>query len=408
MSREATLEALRRGLITPEQAKARLAPVERQTTAGEAAVRNFAQGVTLGTVDEIASGLGAGYDALVKGANIGDAYNARLDANRAQDALTQKQRPVLSTATNIAGGATLAAGGAMAAPASRLLNPATAGQLAKSGATFGALQGFFSGQGTEGRVLDAGMGGALGAASGYATGRVLDKVLPKSVPTPDELKANYVQVKNSMRDVPIDGQRLIDEVAQPMTDQLRFVQGQYDPKVGAALENLRAVGQRNPNAFAVDEIRSRLPGDKDGMALKTAIDSFLEGQNVAPEFRDTYRRAIVAEKLEQAFDRGNSSPAAMRTMLDRIGRSKGLTAVEAEAIKAAAKAPSKVGNLPAAILSLAGGNPTMSMAAYGGARLADGLAEDVAQQRVMNAMNAVLTGQRMPSYAQRFGKLLGR
>jgi hypothetical protein len=410
VSEAAILEAVRRGLITPEQARERLKPTqpkERQTSLGEVGVRTFAQGITLGAADEIASGLGAAFDRTVGGKPLAQAYSDRLTANRAQDALGRKQRPVTATLSNIAGGVVLAGGAGAAAPASTLLNPATAGQLARTGAFYGGAQGALSGEGIEGRILGGAGGAAIGAATGYATSKVLDRVLPNKAPSIDDLKADYRTTKEALKGVKVDPTRLIGDVVKPTAESLRFVRGQYDPKLDAALNNLVNVSRNRPNAFAIDEIRGRLPADKDGMALRETLDSFLEGQNVSPVFRDSYRRAMLADKMQNAIDRGASSPASMRTMLTNIAKSKGVKSFEREAILKAAKAPTKVGNLSGAVLSLAMPGPVGTATGYVGGRLFDAAAENASANAAKNAFAAILRGQRMPSYAERLGALVG-
>ena len=402
MSEAAILEALRRGLITPEQAKARLNP-ERQTGLGEAAVRSFAQGITLGGVDELASGIGAATDTL-RGKQFGESYNRRLNANRSQDALIAKQRPAVDTAGKIAGGVVGATGAALAAPGSTLLNPATATQLARSGGAFGAAQGFLSGEGNAGnRAADAVLGGAVGAATGYGAGRLMDRFLPNTAPSVDKLKESYVTARQSLRDVPIERQAM-REALQPVVNDLQYIRNSVDPAVLGAVDDL----QRAPNAYAVDLVRSNIPGKSpQGAELRQTLDKFLETQNVDPAFRDQYRRAMLATKVQDAISRFDTSEAQARTALQNVAKNtKGIKPFEREAILKAAKAPFKIGNLTGAVLSLGGAGPAATAATYAGSRAFDGVMSDASGAAMNNALNTILSGQRMPSYLQRFGALV--
>lgn len=136
---------------------------KRKVGADEALVRNFAQGVTFNTADEISSGIMAGVDAL-RGEDLGDSYDRRLASARAQDAEIAEQRPVLSVVGQAAGGlATLPAGIAArgATGGARIL------QAAAQSAGYGAVSGFGAGEGgLENRVNSAAGGAVTGAVFG--------------------------------------------------------------------------------------------------------------------------------------------------------------------------------------------------------------------------------------------------
>lgn len=390
-----------------KRALAKRVPKERETTAIEAIARGFGQGATLTAADEIASGIQAGYD-YTQGKPFGQSYEQRLKSNRSQDALNRKQRPLTYGGAALTGGVVQGGLAAAAAPASAILNPATAGQLAKSGAAYGGVTGFLSGQGgVESRAIDGTIGAGLGAASGYATGKVLDRFLPNNAPSAEALKGRYVAAKDKLKSVPVDSATLQSDVIQPMMDVKRFRPNSFDKDVSAVVDDLAINARRGSSAYNIDEIRGRIPAGKDGAQLRDALDKYLEAQNVPSAFRDDYRRAMLATKVQQAVDRGESSPASMRTALASIAKGKGVKDFEREAILKASKTPLKVGNLPSAILGLSTGNPVGTGAAYVGGRMFDAAAEDASAQSARNALNAILMGRRLPGYAERLGALVG-
>jgi hypothetical protein len=377
-----------------------LKPNERRTGLDEASVRSFAQGITFGGIDELASGVGAAGD-MLRGKPFGESYNRRLTDNRAQDTMIAKQRPVTDTAGKVVGGVVGATGAALAAPASALLNPATAAQLARSGGMFGAAQGFLSGEDNAGnRAADAVLGGVTGAATGYGAGRLMDRFLPNSAPSVDKLKESYVTARQSLRNVPID-RKSMQSALQPVVDDLQYIRNSVDPAVLGAVDDLN----RAPNAYAVDLVRSNIPGKSpQGAELRQTLDKFLETQNVDPAFRDQYRRAMLASKVQDAISRFDTSEAQARTALQNVAKNtKGIKPFEREAILKAAKAPFKIGNLTGAVLSLGGAGPAATAATYAGTRAFDGVMSDASGAAMNNALNTILTGQRMPSYLQRMG-----
>ena len=156
------------------------------------AVRQAAQGATFGLADEAASGLQAGYDTITKGVPFGQAYEANLIANRAQDAAEVQANPLTAVGSNVVGAVpTLLVGGA-ATPklVQSLTNFASRGLFnaittsAGTGAVSGALYGFGSGEGgLQNRIdsaIQAGKLGSLAGAFGAAAARPVASLLARA------------------------------------------------------------------------------------------------------------------------------------------------------------------------------------------------------------------------------------
>lgn len=131
---------------------------------------SIVQGATLGFADEIASGLLAPIDALVRGGSIGENYDRSMAIHEAILQNEQEDYPVGSMVSEIGGGALT--GGAMAKGGLTLMNSAK-GLLAKAGrgAVEGGIYGAISGAGhaDEGnRIEGAAYGGGVGSLGGGA------------------------------------------------------------------------------------------------------------------------------------------------------------------------------------------------------------------------------------------------
>ncbi len=160
-----------------------LPPLDTSSTPGmiESALRGVEQGATLGYGDELNSGLETLLNQATgnsKGLNILDEYRKHRGESREKFAAAEKENPITSTLSNLAGGVlpALASGGGS------LPEQGLAG-VAKMGAAYGALGGLGNSEAdlTKGEVnkaaSDAVTGGLMGAAVAPVAGKIGDTLL---------------------------------------------------------------------------------------------------------------------------------------------------------------------------------------------------------------------------------------
>lgn len=298
---EGTDQATISRVMTDALAKTKAAP---QVSGLESAGRGALQGVTFGFGDELYAGA-KGAVAKLKGGNFGDTYNQEVEAVRKNNAAAAEANPGLYMAGEIGsafalpfGVGSLAVRGANAG--AKLLNPArtlaagaatptnvinsAAGigarslQSAKTGAAFGAVQGFGTAEGGEGNLLQQAGNRAISALPSAAVGGLAGLALPGVI---DAGAA----------------------VARSVTNPIRAA---MNPQQMAQTKVAEALMRDAPQGMAVDAAVSRAGSRlRDAQAVKPdAILADVGGQNT----RDLLRSASNmpsqgAEKLRNTLDR---------------------------------------------------------------------------------------------------------
>ncbi|EGP07328.1 hypothetical protein CSIRO_3060 [Bradyrhizobiaceae bacterium SG-6C] len=330
---------------------------ERTVPLDEALVRNFAQGITFNTADEISSGIRAGIDKL-KGGSFTDSYNKNVAEARAQDNQIARQRPVASGLAQAAGGIVQAAGIPVAPAASSLARIA---QGASLGAGLGAASGAGAADGGPGeRFVGAVKGGTVGGLAGAAgagisegVSKIATRVFGEKVAkkTADTIRAEASQLYDSAEKAggvlkPNVTDKFIDEATKvmPQTPAGKMLAGDSPvTKIVDNLQNLRGKNLTLQEAQEVDEF------------LGDAIDSFTELGRVNKEgkklldiqsaFRDTIENASASDVVggKAGFDalsaaRSLWSRAAKLRDIEKIITRAELSDNPASAIKSGFKA----------------------------------------------------------------------
>lgn len=414
MATEATvLEAYRRGLITPEQAKSKITEIRQgkplsTTEKAIGLVGELGQGASFNLIDEAAAGVATPVVAAMQGRkDLGNIYDENLKIGRDLFKRTEAQMPLASLGANVAGGWRTAAGflgGARNAP-----------QLAGRSGLVSAAYGAGDGEGVMDRAKQAAQGFAIGAPLGYLGGKVADRLVPEEKASPEKLKSAYRSAKEGLKKVEYDKgnfKNLADRVNEEVGGSIFNV---TDKSVPSAVQDINEFVSRRPNAYQIDEFRSQLGSDPLSQKLRGIVDDFTTGNAVPTEYRDLYRRAKLAESLQDAMNKGGDSVTQMRTRIRTAGtKARGLSAAEDAAIKRAGsigigEGLLRVGKLPAAVLSAATGgmgNPTAAGGVLLGGRLLDNTADAIAKRRAQEALDIILSGGKKGlTYAERFGAL---
>ncbi len=135
-------------------------------------------GATLNLSDE-ASGVGMGLGYALTGKSPAEGYRLGRDTQKLRIANAREQLGGWGTGLEIAGGFLSANPTAALAPATSAL--ATIGQGARAGAAGGALAGFGSGEGLEGKVRNTLLGAGAGAALGGAVSGISARLAPRGM-----------------------------------------------------------------------------------------------------------------------------------------------------------------------------------------------------------------------------------
>lgn len=262
-------------------------------------VRQAAQGVTFGYMDEISAGLRTG-------AGLWGNYGEALAAERERDAGFRRDNPVAATVANIAGG--------VASPIARalpFLNPGRAASLpgavargAGAGAASGGISGFGEGEGglqnrAGGALAGAGVGAALGGAlplvtagAGAAAGAVGRRLgLTSGAPDAERIL---------LRDLGRDGvtpdellRRTQESAAAGRPEVLADLAGENVRGTAAAIA--RAPGQGRQAAAELVEARG---GAAQGGRLAQEVRTAISGDDFRETVTDlTRRRAVSAAPL---------------------------------------------------------------------------------------------------------------
>jgi len=254
---------------------------------GQGMARAALQGGTFGFGDEIVAGGASAMDALIRGDDIGQAYDARLAAERQKIDQFREDSPVAAYGSEIAG----------AIPTAVLLPQFGAtqglGLLGRVGvgALNAGLQGFGYGFGT-------GEGGAGERMKSAATTGVLSGAIGGAAPLVGAGARNLAE-----RAMSIPAARSVG-MSRPAYDVMRRAMGADDSLTGVGAARLRAVG---PDAMLADAGPNAM-GLLDTAVQRSGPAATAARQAVEGRVNDASR--AVASALDDAFGR----PAGIRTV----------------------------------------------------------------------------------------------
>jgi hypothetical protein len=317
--------------MTPAQQQALAAArarIAQQASAApsrmEAVVRGFGQGGTANFADEIASAIQAGTGSR--------SYDQNLAMNRAQDRVLQAQRPNAWMGGEMLGQGIQQVASAVAFPQSRLLNPATAGQLGLNSGLWGMLSGFGRGEGGfENRMKTAAQDGAMQGAMGYGGGVILNKILPKEAPAAQTFIDNYTANKEALRAKTIAGVDVVKGIRDIMAQ--RGGQAYAD----AAPLPPELLSMRNPDLYSLDTMRSRLGGTPYDGDIRAALTQII-GDRVPVDFRKDYATAMKLDKIDNALQKSGGNPVVAQRLVRNMVSDKNARGWTKQEIDAANKA----------------------------------------------------------------------
>lgn len=297
------------------------------------------QGASLGLADEVGAagaGTGGAIVAALRGQNPTDAfsksYDRRLGEIRGTDKTFAADHPVTSTVAQIAGGLGPVGSGVKAvSEAPTVLN--AIGQGAKTGAIFGGVNGFGSGEGGFGnRAVGAGVGGAAGAALGaaipavgYGVGKVaqvgkrmlglqnpeneasglLVRALQGDELTPEELATKI----GTYGGKPVTIADMADENTRRLMDQVSLQGGVGSKRVNAFLDQRQA----DQGGRIIGDIKDSLSPSTDTYGLDAKLSQIRSASN--PLWEDAMNKPPVwNDRLAQFAD----EPAVKRGMAQGI------------------------------------------------------------------------------------------
>lgn len=269
---ELLAEARRRGLVEPS----------RKTSTAGAGATGIAQGLTFGTSDEIAAGVGAAYD-YVTGGDKG--YDARLKEQRDYIKAAQQENPVAYYGGEI-GGSLLIPGGIAGAAARRGIG--LGAQMARGAATGAASAAAYGAGTSEGGVENR----LLGAKDAAITGGIVGGAAPVAV-------RGVSNAYNALRD-------RAGRILSPRLDATRQVADAVaegtpnPPNMTGLIEDPRMVLDTNNTTRDLARAAANLSGDARD-TLQSSVQPrfraqgerllrFLRGNNAAgnvDEYRDT-------------------------------------------------------------------------------------------------------------------------
>ena len=234
-----------------------------ETTGIGSAIEGIGQGLSMGWIDEIASGLAATVKAPFVNKTWQEIYKDQLDKERANLQAAKTEHPYVTGTGEVAGA--IASG--MAMPGIR--SAKTIGGAVAKGATQGAVAGGIYGAGTanEDKLIEGAKGAGVGAVLGGAIGGVAGALArPKSpVPGLDELRAKADQAYQAAENsgVAIKPQRFSQVVSDIKN---KAIQEGLDPTLHpgatAALKRLEdSASQGLPQTFkGAETLRKILKG----------------------------------------------------------------------------------------------------------------------------------------------------
>ncbi len=380
MEQSAVLEAVRRGLITPEQARSYLQP-KPEVGGMEDVGRGLASGVARAipkTVDFLAGAGGEGVNQLAGLAGLpkapfGDIFTNTTFANDATSKVLGEE-----------------------------YDPQTgAGEAAKFG---GELVGPW---------------GALGVvrgAGGFARG--LAGKSAEYIKDPAVLLQRYKDGVEALGNVRFTPKQLRDGLKKPVNEAIApdFFANK-SPELANDLSNLDRLASTGTDGRRLEGFRRSLSSTKDPLAnrLREGVDDFLESSAVPTDFRDSYRLMSKVRNLDDAITKGGDNLPMARTALKNqlVGKNaRGYKPDELDALRKASKSGagetslrllSAASGLPASIATGIGGNPVAGGLLYGASRGLKNAADKAGLKRIEDARNLILNGGEIPSISERFG-----
>jgi len=410
------------------------------------------QGATFGFADEATDRIGAGIaSALTPDLTYSDALGQARDLSKQQLGAELEERPVLSIASNLAGG--LATGGIGAgtktgATVGNIIRSGNLGSRIAKGAVAGAASGGLYGAGsadegsrlqgaTTGAEYGAVLGGALPAAGAAFNKLNTKKVIPKA----DEVrqlasglyqKANQLggtlkpEITNQFLDS-IDNLRPQTKIGQMVAGDSEFtkiadrIKGirdepldlqsaqELDEILGNTIDGLMDNGKLTKEGYKVQNIQNNLR-DAIENATEDQITGGKEGFDALKEGRSLWSTSLRMKDLERIVDNANTFqvPAtAIKSGFRQIVRNpkkfSRYSPEEQKAIKRASEtgivtdilniAGSRLGPIISGSAAFATGGPIAaglaSAASYGTSSLARNAAESLQGGRAIDAIRAV-------------------
>jgi hypothetical protein len=268
--------------IVDPRIKAKVAELEKDTSgAGSAARVGAGDSFFLGLSDEIKGGARALSDSVAGKGALADLYNINVNAERElQDSLAS-DHPLAYAAGQFGGGLALPGFGTSVA------------RLAKTGAGYGALYGFNSGDGSvDTRAASAVTNAAGGALTGFGIGKLVNRAGGRQVPGALDPRLADAAIAEDVR------------ISQPMIDGNR-----------KAINRAGALEADSTTAAYVQQGLSNTEGDIEARVAKLGIGGIVRDPEAMGE---TFRQA--AKEIQRADRQGataaydaarNAQPDAM-------------------------------------------------------------------------------------------------
>jgi len=299
--------------------------------------REFAQGLTLGTSDEMAGAL-AGVGSIFTDETFNEAFDRRVNVARDRSKAFTKAYPKTALASNVVGGlapvvaSAIATGGTGtgatgSALASKVLtNPLLAGKAAKQssgllgkigqGAKIGTAQGTVAGAGyAEGDLSDRAMSSLVGGATGLVGGAVLPTVMTGGAKgagalanklrgklSTDESKALQT-IANQFAKDEISANEAINRIKQNIvTDKMAGtdpVEILADYGGEAVIRKLRGARTRVPDLNVDKQLLSRTTGLQDDKATALLSDTLpdIQSTRISQSLQDTAEQTIQTKGI---------------------------------------------------------------------------------------------------------------
>lgn len=335
MDEGAVFEALRRGIITEDQARGYLSPTQNtaqepqrgyigqkvDSVAGltaqglQGALGNFGDEITAAVATPINMGVNAlrGRDV----GSLGENYaSLKGQANQLLER-SEENNPNLSLAANV--------GGAIASPLTRFAGGATnAVGAGLRSAGIGGIYGLGEGEGVEDRILEGGKQAAFGGALGYGGAKVIDKIAPSKYTEKvgqvlsDARKSAYDLVDRSKAAIGKNAIRNFASNAESTLSRQGYVPSEHTG-IKRALEDLVKTPQNELTSARIDAFMKRLDTLRDGQEglagmLKRQVGDFadnltpnqmayggIEGAGAIREARKLYAKEMRDNAVDDVF-----------------------------------------------------------------------------------------------------------
>lgn len=351
---------------------------------GEGMGRAAFQGATFAAGDEAVAAGAAGIDALTGAASFGDAYDARLDAERRKIEQFREDSPTLAYGSEMVGAVPTAMLPMGAVGRVTQTGPLAQRMLASGtiGAGQGTVYGFNAGEGVEDRAGQALAGGAFGGMVGAAAPVLADGVergarsvikannirqTAKGAPTTQQLRQNagraYQRAKDAGVEIAPDSwRRAVSDLTATLQDEA--IDPTLHPKAMGILKRFQDAADGNgpiPPVTTLRRLAANVAGSADpdearlGRIMVDSLDDYVarlgpndvlagDPSQLSDDLigaRDQWRRYRRSEMVDQALDKAENQASGyengiriqFRQILNNPNRRRGLTADEIEAME---------------------------------------------------------------------------